>query len=99
RYRSQKLLFTGLHNALNKLLTLMSNKTNKIALIRFNYPWQIMLQNQIYTLVKFGQVYNYIVMVGDEKSLEVCFELNLPCLNGTTYFQTYYKDIDQAVAA
>jgi hypothetical protein len=58
-----------------------------------------MLQNQIYTLVKFGEVYNYIVMVGDEKSLKVCFELNLPCFNGTTYFETYYKNIDPAVDA
>ncbi|CAF4229622.1 unnamed protein product [Rotaria sp. Silwood2] len=77
----------------------MSNKTNKIALLRFNYPWQVMLENQIYTLVKFAQVYNYIVMVGDEKSLQVCFKLKLPCLNGTAYFRPYYKDIDPTVDA
>jgi hypothetical protein len=92
-------LFSGLHNDLDQLLMWMSNKTNKVALLRFSYPWQIMLQNQIYTLAKFGQVSNYIVMVGDEKSLQVCFELNLPCFNGTKYYKDYYKDIDPTVDA
>jgi hypothetical protein len=99
RHQSEGISFADLCNDLDKLLSVMSNKTKKIALLRFNYPWQIMLQNQIYTLVKFGQVYNYIVMAGDEKSLRVCFELNLPCFNGSRYFQTYYKDIDPTIDA
>lgn len=94
-----KKIFSSLFNDLDQLLTLMSNNTNKIALLRFNYPWQIMLQNQIYTLVKFGQVYNYVVMTGDEKSLQVCFRLNLPCFNGTKYYKNYYIDIDPTVDA
>ena len=98
-HRPLKILFSNLSNDLDQLLIWMSNKTNKIALLRFSYPWQIMLQNQIYTLVKFGQVYNYIVMVGDEKSLQVCFELNLPCYNGSKYYKNYYKDIDPTVDA
>ncbi len=92
-------LFSGLHNDLEQLLMWMSNKTNKVALLRFSYPWQRMLQNQIYTLVKFGQACNYVVMVGDEKSLQACFELNLPCFNGTKYYKDYYKDIDPTVDA
>jgi hypothetical protein len=96
---SASVLFYGLHNHLGQLLTSMSDKTNKIALLRFSYPWQIMLQNQIYTLVKFGQVYNYIVMVGDEKSLQLCFELNLPCFNGTKYYRTFYKGVDPTIDA
>jgi hypothetical protein len=99
RKESEGILFADLCNDLDKLLSVMSNKTNKIALLRFNYPWQTMLQNQIYTLVKFGQVYNYIVMTGDEKSLRVCFELNLPCFNGSRYFQTFYKNIDPTIDA
>lgn len=96
---STDFLFVGLHNDIEKLLAIMSDKTNNIALLRFNYPWQEMLENQIYTLVKFGRVYNYIVMAGDEKSLSVCFELKLPCLNGTKYFKAYYPNIDPAIDA
>lgn len=96
---SRDFRFSGLHNDLDKLLTVMSNETGQIALLRFNYPWQIMLQNQIYTLVKFGQVYNYIVMAADEKSLFICIELKLPCLNGTKYFKFYYPNVDPTVDA
>lgn len=96
---SSKALFLTLYNDLDRLLMFMSNKTGKIALVRFSYPWQIMVQNEIYTLVKFGHVYNYIVMVGDEKSLQVCLELNLPCYNGTKYYKNYYRDADPTVDA
>ena len=98
-HHPSKVFFPSLCNDLDRLLRWMSNKMNKVTLLRFSYPWQIMLQNQIYTLVKFGQVHNYIVMVGDEKSLQVCFELNLPCYNGTKYYKNYYKDIDPTVDA
>ena len=98
-HHPSKAFFPTLCNDLDRLMMWMSNRTNKITLLRFSYPWQIMLQNQIYTLVKFGQVYNYIVMVGDEKSLQVCLELNLPCYNGTKYYKNYYKDVDPTVDA
>ena len=96
---SSTTLFRNLYNDLDQLLMFMSNKTNKIALLRFSYPWQTMLQNQIYTLVRFGQVYNYIVMVGDEKSLAACIELRLPCYNGTGYYKNYYQEVDPTVDA
>ena len=96
---SSKALFLKLYNDLDRLLTFMSGKTGKIALVRFSYPWQTMLQNQVYTLAKFGQVHNYIVMIGDEKSLQACLELNLPCYNGTKYYKDHYKDADPAVDA
>jgi len=91
--------FSSIHNDLDQLLALMCDNLGRIALLRFSYPWQMMLQNQIYTIVKHGQVYNYIVMVADEKSLQVCFELNLPCFNGTKYYKNYYKDLDPTVEA
>ncbi|CAF1359493.1 unnamed protein product [Didymodactylos carnosus] len=41
----------------------------------------------------FGKVQNYIVVVGDQKSLKVCIELNLPCYNGSNYLAFKYKQI------
>ena len=96
---SSTVLFAKLYNDLDGLLIFMSNKTGKIALLRLSYPWQMMLQNQIYTLARFGQVYNYIVMVGDERSLAACLALNLPCYNGTKYYTQYYKEVDPTVDA
>ena len=96
---SSKALFLSLYNDLDGLLMFMSRKTQKIALVRFNYPWQIMLQNEIYTLAKFGQVHNYIVMVVDDESLRVCLALNLPCYNGTKYYKNYYHDVDPTIDA
>lgn len=96
---SSTTLFGKLYNDLDRLLLFMSNKTRKIALLRLSYPWQIMLQNQIYTLVRFGLVYNYIVMVGDKRSLAACLALNLPCYNGTKYYTNYYQEVDPTVDA
>ncbi|CAF1409489.1 unnamed protein product [Adineta ricciae] len=44
-----------------------------------------MVQNNIFSLVRFARTSNYIITAGDELTLSVCIELNLPCYNATSY--------------
>lgn len=44
-----------------------------------------MLQNCIYTMVKFGGVDNYIITTWSESDLEACLDLNLPCADASAY--------------
>jgi hypothetical protein len=44
-----------------------------------------MLENCIYTMVKFGGVDNYIVATWSESDLEACLDLNLPCADASNY--------------
>jgi hypothetical protein len=56
-----------------------------VSLLFFNYHQSEMLQNCLYSLIKFAGVCNYIVVVWDEPSLEVCLDMNMPCFNATAY--------------
>ncbi|CAF1636687.1 unnamed protein product [Adineta ricciae] len=77
--------YQNLENNLEALLKVMTSCDNqkKIAVLHFSHQWQAICQNNIYTLVRFGRVRNYIVETIGEKSLQVCRELNLPCYNGS----------------
>lgn len=79
--------YKGLHNDLEKLANIQARtvegyKTVSVAF--FNYHQSVLLQNNVYSMVKWGGVCNYIVAVWDEPSLEVCQSLNLPCLDATS---------------
>jgi hypothetical protein len=85
--RADGLPYVGLHNDLDALLKLQSAKVGEgykgVSLLFFNYQMSTMLQNCLYSMVKFAGVCNYIVVVWDEPSLEVCRDMNLPCYNAT----------------
>ncbi|CAF3840668.1 unnamed protein product [Rotaria sp. Silwood1] len=82
-----------MHNDLDALLKTMGHKSKKIIILGFNWHWQAMAQNNIYTLVRFTRTTNYIVAVGDELSLLVCIELNLPCYNASSHMLNFQKNI------
>lgn len=78
--------YQGLHNDLDGLARTQARSIDSykaVSVLFFNYHQSVMTQNAIYSLVKWSQVCNYIVVVWDEPSLEVCQSLNLPCFNAT----------------
>ncbi|CAF1546162.1 unnamed protein product [Adineta ricciae] len=79
--------YLGLHNDLDGLLQIMSRGTRKIMILGFNSHWQSMIENNIFTLVRFARASNYIVLAPDQITLLVCIELNLPCYNASRYFE------------
>lgn len=84
--KSQALFpYLGLHNDLDALLHIMAHHSRKVMILGFNWHWQAMVQNNIFTLVRFTRTTNYIIAAGDELTLFVCIELNLPCYNATLY--------------
>ena len=80
--------YIGLHNDLDALLKTMAHQSKKIMILGFDWHWQSMIQNNIYTLVRFARTTNFIVPTGDEISLHICIELNLPC-----YRLSFIKDL------
>ena len=79
--------YKGLHNDLEKLANVQARTVENyrtVSVAFFNYHQSVLLQNNIYGMVKWGGVCNYIVAVWDEPSLEVCQSLNLPCFNATS---------------
>ncbi|CAF2529438.1 unnamed protein product [Rotaria sp. Silwood2] len=85
--------YLGMHNNLDALLRTMSHKSKKIMIIGFSRHWQAMVQNNIFTIVRFTRTSNYIIVTGDELSLLVCIELNLPCYNATSYMLKLQKNV------
>jgi hypothetical protein len=84
--KSQALFpYLGMHNDLDTLLKTMAYPSKKIIILSFNWRWQSMAQNNIFTLVRFTRTFNYIVATSDEITLLVCIELNLPCYNASSY--------------
>jgi hypothetical protein len=51
-----------------------------------------MLQNAIYSMVKFGGVDNYIVVTWSNADLEACLDLNLPCADASAYLTALPTD-------
>ncbi|CAF3721153.1 unnamed protein product [Adineta steineri] len=85
--------YLGLHNNLDALLHIMAHQSKKILILGFNWHWQAMAQNNIFTLVRFTRTTNYIIAAGDELTLFVCIELNLPCYNATSYMMKSGKNV------
>lgn len=86
--RSKSLFpYLGLHNNLDDLLEAVSNGSKKVIILGFNWHWQSMIENNIFTLVRFARSMSNIVLAPDETTLAVCIELNLPCYNASSYFE------------
>ncbi|GAB4823098.1 hypothetical protein N2152v2_010144 [Parachlorella kessleri] len=81
--------FRGLENDLDGLLQARSQPvgtySKAISVVHFNHHHTLMLQNWIYSAVKWAGIENYIVATWDDESLRVCLDLNLPCYNATSY--------------
>jgi hypothetical protein len=78
--------YSGLHNDLEKLATVQAREIDgyqAVSVVFFNYHQSVMMQNAVYSLVKFSGVCNYIVAVWDEPSLEACIGMNLPCFDAS----------------
>jgi hypothetical protein len=88
--------YLGMHNDLDALLRIMGKQSKKITVLGFNWQWQVMIQNNIYTLVRFARTSNYIVVTGDEETLLVCIELNLPCYNASSYMVNFRTNVSTA---
>ena len=86
--RIQSLRYVGLYNDLDALLQVQARPVGEgykgVSIIFFNYQMSVLLQNCLYSMVKFAGVCNYIVVVWDEPSLDVCLDMNLPCYNATS---------------
>ncbi|EFN55545.1 hypothetical protein CHLNCDRAFT_133996 [Chlorella variabilis] len=59
-----------------------------ITLIPYSLLFVDMLQNAIYSMVKFGRVRNYIVLAWSPRDLDSCADLNLPCADATRFLPT-----------
>jgi hypothetical protein len=85
--------YLGMHNNLDALLQIMAHGSKKIMILGFNWHWQAMAQNNIFTLVRFTRTSNYIIVAGDELTLLVCIELNLPCYNASSYMLNFQQNM------
>ena len=88
--------YLGMHNDLDALLKIMAYHSKTITLVGFNWHWQSMIQNNIFTLVRFTRTFNYIVVTDDKLSLLVCIELNLSCYNASSYMLNFKKNVSVA---
>ncbi len=78
--------YSGLHNDLEQLATVQARDIDgyqAVSVVFFNYHQSVMMQNAVYSLVKWSGVCNYIVAVWDEPSLEACIDMNLPCFDAS----------------
>ncbi|KNE57158.1 hypothetical protein AMAG_02905 [Allomyces macrogynus ATCC 38327] len=70
---------------INDLATLaeMQARDKQITVIPYQAADRPMLENLIYSLVKYGQTRHLLVAAIDEASLASCLAMNLPCFNAT----------------
>ena len=81
-----ELPYSGMHNGLQQLAETQAREIDgykAVSVVFFNYHQSVLLQNSLYSMIKWSGVCNYIVAVWDEPSLEVCQAMNLPCFNAT----------------
>ncbi|KAH7619200.1 hypothetical protein NADE_006045 [Nannochloris sp. 'desiccata'] len=78
--------YSGLHGDLEELATVQARQIDgykAVSVVFFNYHQSVIMQNAVYSLVKWSGVCNYIVAVWDEPSLEACIGMNLPCFDAS----------------
>ncbi|KAL4437542.1 hypothetical protein ABPG77_003523 [Micractinium sp. CCAP 211/92] len=79
--RTPALPYAGLHD-LGRLLGLRARTLGGqrvVTLLQFNRRFAELVQNCVYSLVKFGGVRSYVVATWTPEDLAACAELNLPC--------------------
>ena len=62
-----------------------------ISVAFFSKGMMRMLQNAVYTMVKFGGVDNYIIATWSDSDMEACLDLNLPCADASHYLPEVYE--------
>ncbi|KAJ3353430.1 hypothetical protein GGF32_002992 [Allomyces javanicus] len=60
-------------------------RDKQVTVIPYQLAFRPMLENLIYSLVKYGKTRHYIVAAMDAPTLDSCLTMNLPCLNATSY--------------
>ncbi|GAB4814652.1 hypothetical protein N2152v2_001698 [Parachlorella kessleri] len=65
-----------------------------VTLLYFNYQQAAMAMNCIYSLVKFGGVTSYVVVVWNGRSREACAHLNLPCFDASAWLPARVADTE-----
>ncbi|KAJ3363989.1 hypothetical protein GGF31_000623, partial [Allomyces arbusculus] len=60
-------------------------RDKQITVIPYQLAYRPMLENLIYSLVKYGKTRHYVVAAMDTPTLDSCLTMNLPCLNATSY--------------
>ncbi|KAL4854738.1 hypothetical protein ACK3TF_004658 [Chlorella vulgaris] len=61
----------------------IGSQPQTVTLLTFSKRMAVMMQNSIYSMVKFGGVRNYLVATWDPEDLAACADLNLPCADVT----------------
>lgn len=80
--------YVGLEHDLKRLLEVQSRKVGAyqaVSLVFFNIHQSVLMQNCVYTMVKFASVCNYIVVTWDEPTLAACKAMNLPCFYAESF--------------
>ncbi|GAB4814653.1 hypothetical protein N2152v2_001699 [Parachlorella kessleri] len=98
---SEKLLpYYGRGGTLEELLRVqalpdpLGQSRGLVTLLYFNYQQAAMAMNCIYSLVMFGGVTSYVVVVWDERSREACTHLNLPCFDASAWLPGRVADTE-----
>ncbi len=74
--------YQGLHNDLRRLLGQQTLRQS-VSVTFFTTAQRPMLLNCLYSMIKYGKAFNYIVVTIDHGSLAECLRLRLPCYNAT----------------
>ncbi|KNE61592.1 hypothetical protein AMAG_06404 [Allomyces macrogynus ATCC 38327] len=79
-----KFKYAPLVNNLEALAQVQA-RNMQITVIPYQLAFRPMLENLIYSLVKYGKTRHFIVAAMDAPTLDSCLTMNLPCLNATSY--------------
>ncbi|KAJ3373312.1 hypothetical protein GGF31_000745 [Allomyces arbusculus] len=76
------------------VLAEMQARDKQITVIPYHIAYRPLLENLIYSLVKFGQSRNFIVAAINDVSLNSCLAKNLPCFNATAYSPSSFTNVE-----
>lgn len=86
--RTPALRYAGQHN-FDQLLALRAAPAGRhrraVTLLLFSRSWAVMVQNSVYSLVKFGGVRNHLLVAWAPEDLAACADLNLPCADVSSW--------------
>jgi hypothetical protein len=81
----KKFAYEGHHNDLDHLLKVQSDENKIVIMTIFNKFWIDHLHNWVYSITRYGQLFNFIIATMDTDSLELCRRQRLPCFDATEF--------------
>ncbi|GAB4813771.1 hypothetical protein N2152v2_000817 [Parachlorella kessleri] len=88
----ENLPYLGLHNDLEGLLRVRAGpvggkdaEARGVSVVYFSGSHAVMMQNFVYTAVKWAGITNYMVATWGDASLAACIAMHLPCFNATAF--------------